>query len=161
MAGIQAVQKYNQFEKLMAGEAERQWTDASAGNHVFYLAKGSYTPSAAHTTVANLGVADVDYIATGEGMPIIVATPTLDDTTTPGTTYWNSADANFGSNVTISAKFLICAQPVAASGTPVSDATDKLLWYCDLDNTTTSTEVSSSGSTFNVAPATNGWIKST
>ncbi len=155
---IGTVTKYNQWEDITGGAANRQWDDATAGNIMFVLAKASYTPSAAHTTVANIGIADVDYIATGDGAPIAATTLDVDATTTPGTTYYDSDAANFGANVTISAKYLIAVQPVTA-GTFASTA--KLLWYVDLDTTSTSSEVSSTASTFSVDASVNGWLSST
>ena len=152
---IGTVTKYDQFESIMAGESERQWEDATAGSCMFILVGNAYTPASTHTTTTNL----TDVITAGDGAPINVTTPTLDDTTTAGTTYWDSLAADFGADVTVTAKYLVCIQPVTAA--TYSATTSKVLWYVDLDDTTTSTEVSSIGAAFKVNPSANGWIKST
>lgn len=149
------VTKYNQLEKQIGADAERQWDDATAGNIMFCLADAAYTPAATHTTTADVGA---NLITTGDGAPIAATSLAIDNTTTPGTTYYDSADANFGASVTISAKWLIAVQPVTA-GT-FSATTSKLLWYVDLNNSSGSAEASSTASDFIVYAPTNGWIKS-
>lgn len=149
------VTKYNQFEKLIGDTANRQWNDATAGNIMFCLAHAAYTPAATHTTTTDLGA---NVITAGDGAPIAATALAIDDTTTPGTTYYDSADANFGAAVTVSAKWLIAVQPVTAN--TFSATTSKLLWYVDLNNTSGSTEASSTASDFIVYAPTGGWLKS-
>lgn len=148
-----AVTKFNQMESVLLANADRQWDDATAGSCMFVLAKDTYTVAATHTTISNVGIADTDYIATGDGAPVAVATPTIDATTTPGTTYLDSDPANFGSTVTITAKYLLCVQPVVA-GTVAS--TSKLLWYVDLE--TLGGSKSSTSSDFLINQPANGWL---
>jgi len=150
---IGTVTKYNGLEKQLFDAANRQWNDATAGNIQFCLCGNGYTPVATHSTTANL----TDLITSGDGAPIAATTLTIDDTTTPGTTYYNSDSANFGGSVTITAKYLIAVQPVSAG--IFSASTSKLLFYVDLDTSSGSAEVSSSSSIFEINPATNGWFK--
>lgn len=154
---VGAVTKYNQLEKQLAADANRQWDDTTAGNIMFCLADQTYTPAATHTTTNDVGAA---LISTGDGATRIAATSlAIDNTTTAGTTYFDSADVTWGSSVTITAKYLICVQPVTAN--TFSGTTDKLLFYVDLDTTSTSSTISSVASTFTVFAPTNGWFKTT
>lgn len=149
---IGTVTKYDKGVSTLLKNADRQWDDATAGNIMFCLAKAVYTPSTTHSTVADLGVADTGYIATGDGAPINAPSPSLDDTTTPGSVYFDSLAANFGNPVTITAKYLVAVQP-AVAGTFASTA--KLLWYVDLE--TGGGSVSSTNSEFVINTPTNGW----
>ena len=150
------VTKFNQWEDVIGGDANRQWDDSTAGNVMFYLADGAVTPGATDTTIDDIGIYGTNTITAGDGAPI--AATALAITPSGGTTYYDSAAANFGASVTISAKWLIATLPVAAN-TPASTA--KLLWFVDLDDTSGTAEVSSTASTFSIAPTTNGWIGST
>jgi hypothetical protein len=152
---IGTVTKYNGFEKQIAADANRQWDDATAGNIMFCLCGNGYTPAATHTTTANL----TDLITSGDGAPIAASSLAIDNTTTPGSTYFDSADVNFGSTVTITAKYLIAVMPVTAGTFDAS--TGKLLFYVDLDTASSSAEVSSVASDFVIYTPANGWIKST
>jgi len=147
------VTKYNSLEKALFDTANRQWNDATAGNIMFCLCGNAYTPAATHDETADL----TDLITSGDGAPIAATTPAINNTTTPGTTYYDSDDANFGAAVTILAKYLIAVQPVTA-GT-FSATTGKLLFYVDLDTTSSSAEVSSTASDFVVYAPNNGWFK--
>jgi hypothetical protein len=150
------VTKYNQLESVIFGTAGRQWDDSATGSCMFVLAKSTYTPSTAHTTLANVGSAGVDYITTGDGSPIALATPTIDKTTTLGTTYFRSADADFGSAVTIAAKYLLCVQPVDAN---IIATTAKLIFYVDLNTIDTGSSASSSADVFKVNTPSLGWFR--
>ncbi len=153
---VGTVTKYNGFEKQIAADANRQWDDATAGNIMFCLVGAGYTPSATHGTTNDLGA---NVITAGDGAPIAATSLSIDNTTTAGTTYFKSADVNFGNNVTITAKYLVAVMPVAA-GT-FSATTSNLLFYVDLDDTSGSSTVSSSASDFVIYQPTNGWIKMT
>lgn len=149
------VTKYNQLESIIFSASYRAWDHADAGSVMFMLAKETYTPLATHTTVANIGTAGVHYITTGsDGEPIAAASRTLDASTTPGTTYFKSANADFGSNKTISAKYLIAILPITAN---VFASTAKLLWYVDLNDATTSSVVQSAASDFIVNMPSYWW----
>lgn len=152
---VGTVTKYNGFEKQIGADANRQWDDATAGNIMFCLAGSAYTPAATHSTTADLA----GVITTGDGAPIAATALAIDNTTTAGSTYYDSADANFGTTVTITAKYLIAVMPVTA-GT-FDAATSKLLFYVDLNTASGSATVSSTASDFLVYAPANGWIKST
>lgn len=147
---IGAVTKYNQKEKVLGGTANRQWDDATAGSCLFILCDENYGFDATHTTAANL----TGVITAGDGAPINVANPVIDDTTTPGTTAYSSDDANFGAAVTISAKWLVCVQPVTA-GTYATTA--KVLTCVDLNTDSASAVLTSSASDFSIPPNASGW----
>jgi hypothetical protein len=152
---VGTVTKYNQLEKQIFADANRQWDDATAGNIMFCLVGNGYTPAATHTTTADLST---NLISAGDGATRVAATGlAIDDTTTAGTTYYDSADVTWGTSVTITAKYLVCVQPVAANTFDAS--TSKLLFYVDLDTTSGSATVSSVASTFTVFAPTNGWFK--
>ena len=152
---IGTVTKYNGFEKLIAADANRQWDDSTAGNIMFCLAGNGYTPAATHSTTADLA----DVITSGDGAPVAATGLAIDNTTTPGSTYFDSDDMSFGTSVTITAKYLIAVQPVTANSFDAS--TSKLLFYVDLDTTSSSAEVSSVSSDFVIYAPANGWIKMT
>lgn len=144
------VQLYNQcFERLLQ-DADDQWDVAGSTSFAFLLAKASYTPSDAHTTIANLGVAGTDWINSGDGSPIVVPSRSVDQAS--GVVQMKAGNANFGSAVTIVAKYLICVMGDAAGIL----STDPLLWYQDLSQEGGSAQ--SSASDFVVqAPANNIW----
>jgi len=150
---IGTVTKYNSLEKTIFDTANRQWNDATAGNIMFCLCTNAYTPSATHSTTANLA----GTITSGNGAPIAATALAIDNTTTAGTTYYDSADADFGSSVTITAKYLVCVQPVTAN--TFSTSTSKLLWYVDLDTASGSASVSSTASIFKINAPNLGWFK--
>ena len=150
---VGTVTKYNSLEKALFSSANRQWDDAAAGNIMFVLAGAAYTPSPAHATAANL----TNVIVAGEGAPIAATGLSIDSASVPGSTFYTSANANFGAVVTITAKYLIAIQPVTPG---VYDAaTAKLLFYVDLDTTGPAATVSSTASEFLVYAPANGWFK--
>lgn len=150
---IGSVQPYNQAFGILLGDAGRQWDDAAAGSLFFCLADENYTPSLAHTTTDDIGAA---LITEGDGAPIPVTNAAVDDTTEAGSTFLQTDHADFGTDVTIEAKYLICAQPVTAN--TFSATTSKLLWIVDLDDSTTSATVASNPD-FAILQPVNGWIK--
>lgn len=146
------VTKYNTLDSLF-DTANMQWNDATAGNIMFCLVTSSYTPVATHSTTSNLGA---NIIIAGDGAPVAATSVVLDSATTPGRTYFDTANVAFGNPVTITAKYLVAVQPVTP-GT-FSATTSKLLFYVDLDDTSPSSSASALASTFTVfAPAT-GWF---
>lgn len=145
------VQLYNQAFSLLAADANTQWDAAASTSFTFILAASTYTPADTHTTVANLGVADTDWIQTGDGAPIVV--PTRSITSVSGATRFLAGNANFGSSVTVTAKYLVCIE-----GDTTVTSTDNLLWYQDLSQEGGS--ASSSTSDFVVqAPANSIWFQ--
>jgi hypothetical protein len=148
---VGAVTKYTHLWDVLLGEANRQWDDATTGNIMFGLVTNGYTPSAAHTTAGDLST---NIITTGDGVPVNAASTAVN--VSAGYTWITSGDAVFGDPVSITAKYLVCMQPVVA-GTYASTA--KLLWYVDLDDTSGSTSITSTASEFTVHTPTNGWIR--
>ena len=134
--------------------SSRQWDDPATGNIMFILANHTYTPNISHATVANVSY----YIPSGDGAPINATSLAMNTQTgvNAGDIYCTSDAANFGSSVTITAKYLICVQPVTA-GTLAS--TSKLIFYVDLDTTSSSTDVSTTAGQFTIIPSASGWFK--
>lgn len=154
---VGTVTKYNQLEKQLFDTANRQWNDAATGNIMFCLVTNGYTPAATDATTASLGA---NLISSGDGAARIAAAGlTVDNTTTPGTTYYDSADVTWGTSVTITAKYLVCVQPVMAN--TFDAATSRLLFYVDLDTTSSSSSVSATAAPFTVVAPANGWFKTT
>ena len=147
---VQATQLYDGANEILLEDATEQWDEAAA-DYMFILAKDTYTPSDAHTTVANVGTGDVHWIETGDGAPIAAGTRTVGFT--GADTFMDSADADFGDPVTITAKYLICI--LSATGTVQS--TDKLIFVNDL--VTEGGNASSSAAAFKVTAPANGWFK--
>ena len=146
------VTKYNGLEKQITADANRQWDDASAGHIMFCLCSNAYTPAATHSTTADLA----GLITTGDGAPLAATALAIDNTTTAGTTYFDSADANFGSAVTITAKYLVAVMPVTA-GT-FDAATSKLLFYVDLSTNSSTASLSTVSNPFVITAPENGWF---
>jgi hypothetical protein len=105
------------------------------------LLTSDYTPSAAHSTWADVSAdecADADYAekaVSGESVTAASGTVTVD-----------TDDISFGSNVTITAKYLVLVK-----GTAGSLATDAVLvGYCDLNTADPGDSVSSTAAGFAV-----------
>lgn len=131
----------------LLANAQAKW-DNGAANYAFILLDNAYTPSDAHASYSAVSAnecGDADYA------PIAVGSRTL--TNTSGTIYADSADANFGSSVTIAARYLVCV-----AGNPASlQAADPLVFYQDL-RTEDDGNVASTNSNFVVSAPTNGWF---
>jgi hypothetical protein len=145
------VEKYNNFEKYLFDTGSRQWNDATTGSNMFCLCTSAYTPADTHALTSDLA----GLITSGDGAPINVVSPVINETAVPGFTYYDSDDADFGSAVTITAKWLVCVQPVTA-GT-FSATTSRLLWRVDLN---TSGSFISTAGLYKIFAPTNGWIRS-
>lgn len=126
------------------------------GTTNFYAAllKGAYTPAATHDQWGDVSAqvcTDADYNEVAlAGADVL---PTGAGLTTDATKNVDANDVDYGSTVTISAKYL-----VVVSGTPTTPgATDKLLGYVNLETTGTSAnEVSSTNGDFQVQWNANG-----
>lgn len=160
---VGTVQLYDQCNARLAAHANKQWDDPSANAFVFVLVGDTYTPSDAHTTVANLGTggsasavqADTaDWISSGDGAPIVV--PSRSVAAVAGSAQFRGGNAAFGNPVTIpGVKYLVCVDAADFGGSGVQ-ATDSLLFWVNL-RTEDSNEVSSSASEFTVnAPDVGG-----
>ena len=145
------VQLYNHCFERICQDADVQFDVTTTGNWCWLLATSSYTPADTHTTVADLGA---NYITAGDGAPLErgVTSVAIDNAT--GVTQFKAGNANFGSTVTITAKYLILAQANSASVT----GTDLIVFYQDLDDTGGSAQSSSSDFVVN-APANNIWFQ--
>jgi len=152
---IAPVKKYNNLEKNLFSAVERQWDDLATGSNMFMLATNVYTPDVAHQTTNDV----TGKVISGDGIPIAVLSPSIDSVSVAGTTSFSSAAANFGAAVTITAKYLICIQPLVAN--TFSLTTSKLLWYVDLDDTNATASLSSTASDFIINAPTNGWFSIT
>jgi hypothetical protein len=73
-------------------------------------------------------------------------------TVATGVVQFHTAIVNFGTNVTITTKYLVCIQ-----GTVTVSGTADTMWFLDLDTTSSSSEVSSVSSDFTVDDAATGW----
>ena len=143
------VQLYNQAFSTICASANTQWDTASG--FAFVLAKSTYTPLDTHTTLANVGTGDVDYIVTGDGAAILV--PSLAIVNSSGNTQFNAGNANFGASVTITAKYLLCVE-----GDATLAGTDKLIFWQNLD-TSGGSAVSSASDFVVQAPAGSTWFQ--
>ena len=128
--------------------AQAQWDDPTADSFAWVLLTDAYVPSDAHDTYSDISaneVTDADYAAkevTGRVINTVGANNWLD-----------SADAIFGPNVTIEAKYLVCVQGDKDSLV----AGDELVFYIDLR--TEGGTVSSTNSDFTVQGPANGWAR--
>jgi hypothetical protein len=146
------VQLYNHCFERLCQNADVQWDVTTAGNWCWLLATSSYTPADTHTTVNDLGA---NYITAGsDGGPLERGSTSVAIDNSSGVIQFKAGNANFGSNVTITAKYLIACQ-----GDPSAITTsDIILFYQDLDDTGGSAQSSSSDFVVN-APANNIWFQ--
>jgi len=117
------------------------WDDATRAS-AFVLVKDSLSISGTLSTYGDIAgheVTDPDYA------PIPCANRTV--TRQSGVLYFSSDAADFGSTVTITAKYLVCLYGDSAN----LSGTDPLLWYVDLNTGSGSVQVQSA--LFRVTPA--------
>lgn len=131
-------------ESLLTDNANQiDWANDTV---VAVLLGAGYTPSAAHSTYADISanvIADAGYApATVTGKTSVLSA---------GKILWDAADISFGTNVTLTAKYVVL---VKRAGGALA-GTDRVIGYCDLDTTSSSSTVSSTNSTFQVN-TTNG-----
>lgn len=108
---------------------------------VAVLLSPSYTPSLAHSTWADLSatqIADAGYA------PVVLTGKT--SVLSAGKVLWDCADINFGSNVTLTAKYVAIVKRAAGA----LAGTDRIIGYCDLNDASGSATVGSINSTFQV-----------
>lgn len=148
------VQLYNHCFERLCQNADVQWDVTTAGNWCWLLAKSTYTPADTHTTVADLGVAGTDWINTGDGAPLERGTTSVAIDNATGVIQFKAGNANFGSAVTITAKYLVLCQGNSAS----VSGTDIILFYQDLSQEGGSAQSSSSDFIVN-APANSIWFQ--
>lgn len=136
---------YNTGKEALLTDNANQITWATDTIVAVLLGSG-YTPAATHSTWADLSAQHV----TGTNYAPVALTGKT-STRTGGTILWDCDDINFGSNVTVTAKYVAIVKRVGGSLT----GTDQVIGYCDLDNASGSATVSSTNSTFQVN-TTNG-----
>lgn len=108
---------------------------------VAVLLGNGYTPSLSHTTFADISshqISDAGYA------PVVLTGKA--STLTSGKVLWDCADISFGTNVSITAKYVAFVKRAGASLV----ASDRYLGYVDLDTASTSATVSSVNSNFAV-----------
>lgn len=126
-----------------------------AGNHAFVLVNKTYTPSDTHTAYSNISANVIAPSGTqSQGAPIAVGAKAVNRSGAQA--QLDSNDADWGTSATITAKYLVCVRGNASS-LPLN-ATDRLVFWLDLDTTSSTSSVSSNNSTFKVAPPTAGWL---
>lgn len=113
---------------------------------VAVLLGNGYTPAATHSTWADVSAQHV----TGTNYAPVALTGKT-SANTSGTILWDCADINFGSNVTVTAKYVAIFKRAGGALT----STDQYIGYCDLENASGTATVSSTNSTFQVN-TTNG-----
>lgn len=150
---IGSVVTYNGFVKQVSGDANRQWDDATAGNIMFCLCSNAYTPSRAHSTTSDLA----GIITAGNGAPISATGLSINDTDVAGETRYKSNSADFGSVVTITAKYLVAVMPETAG--VFSSSTGKLLFYVDLNTASASSSAIAVDGPFVIDAPASGWAK--
>lgn len=100
-----------------------------------------YTPSLTHSTWADLSanqIADAGYA------PVALTGKT--SVLSAGKILWDCADISFGTNVTLTAKYVAIVKRAGGSLT----GTDRIIGYCDLNDASGTATVGSINSTFQV-----------
>lgn len=132
---------YNSGKEALLSDNANQITWATDTVVAVLLGSG-YTPALTHTTWADMSAQHV----TGTNYaPVALANKT--SVRTGGTILWDCDDINFGSNVTVTAKYIAI---VKRAGGALA-GTDQLIGYCDLDNTSGTATVSSTNALFQVS----------
>lgn len=119
--------------------------DWASDTIVAVLLGTGYTPLATHSTYADMSaqvIADAGYA------PVVLTGKT--SVNTAGTILWDCADISFGTNVSLTAKYVAIVKRAAGA----LAGSDRLIGYCDL-NVGGGLTVSSTNSTFQVS-TTNG-----
>ena len=145
------VQLYDGCFDQICGNGNDQWDLTTTGNWCWLLATSSYTPSDTHSTVADLGA---NYITSGDGAPLERGSTSVAINNASGVTQFTAGNANFGSTVTITAKYLVLCNGNSAS----INSSDPIVFYQDLEDTGGSAQSSSSDFVVN-APANNIWFQ--
>ena len=132
----------------------RPWDTPDVGAFMFVLASSAYTPNFVHDDMTDV----TGEIVAGDGAPIDATTRTITVSGSPTRTRYNSDDANFGTSVTVTAKYLLCVKP-DTPGSFVNDATTKLAWYVDLEVASPDPgDPSSTASDFRINQPAEGWF---
>lgn len=148
-AGI--VQKFEgAMRHMMAVANNAQWDDPAVP-FAFILLDVSWTPSDADNSYGSLSVHEC---ASPDYAPKAVTGRTIAGT--GHNCFADSADAIFGSLVTISARYLVCVQ-----GDPAAlVAGDAAIFWVDLDTTAGALNKSSAADNFALQAPASGWFNS-
>ena len=131
---------YNTGKEALLTDNANQVTWAT-DTIVAVLLGAAYTPAATHSTWADVSAQHV----TGTNYtPVTLTNKT--STRTGGVILWDCDDLNFGSNVTVAAKYVAIVRRTGGALT----TNDQLIGYCDLNTTSGTATVSSTNSTFQV-----------
>lgn len=129
---------YNTGKEALLADNANQINWASDTIVAILLGTG-YTPANTHSTYADVSaseIADVGYA------PVVLTGKT--SVNTAGTILWDCADISFGTNVSLSAKYVVL---VKRAGGALA-GTDQLIGRCDLNTANGTAVVSSTNSTF-------------
>ena len=122
---VGAVKLYDEGLELLTKDTGHNWDGSSTFQ--FALMVDAHTFDRTHVTWTTI-LANV-HGATGGYDEIVVANAAVANTT--GSIWFNSDDANFGTSVSISARWLVCVRTASAvAGTLVG--TDELIFCVDL-----------------------------
>ena len=125
------------------------WVGASPGYYAeLYLQAGADPTDswATRTNITHTVCSDGDYAAKDVASRTIAGTAPQCE--------FKSNIINFGATVTITAKYLIVLEGDEAS----PQSTDELVFWVDLDTTSTTSQVSSTSAAFTVDDSANGWF---
>lgn len=136
---------YNSGKEALLTDNAGQ-VDWVADNIQAVLLTAAYTPDVTHSTWANLSA---NHASGTNYAPKDLTNKTV--VRTGATILWDCDDINFGSAVTVTAKYMAIVKRAGAS----LASTDVLIGYVDLDNASTSATVSSTNAVFQVN-TTNG-----
>jgi hypothetical protein len=131
---------YNTGKEALLTDNANQITWATDTIVAVLLGNG-YTPAATHSTYADISahvIADAGYA------PVVLTGKT--SVNTAGTILWDCADISFGTNVSLTAKYVVFVKRAGGSLT----GTDQLIGYCNLNTTSGTATVSSTNSVFAV-----------
>jgi len=136
----------NTIENFMDGTTAL-WEAGNWYAELYMQAGANPTDSwATRSQITHTVCSDGDYAAKDVGSAAVGGTPPQCE--------FASAIINFGSSVTITAKYLIVLEGDEAS----PGGTDDLVFWVDLDTTGATAEVSSVSSDFTVDDSANGWF---
>jgi hypothetical protein len=115
--------------------------DWDTDSHYAHLFDNTYTPALTHDTWADTA-AGTNEVTDGDYTAQAMATEAVNGGTATATGNCDAGNVTYGTNVTITARYLIIRTGTATPGT-----TDKLVGYVELD---TGADVSSTNGTFEV-----------
>ncbi len=149
---ISKVTAYNQMLGVLLGDPTKQWNDSVVGAFMVVVCDNTYSPNPGHTTSFDLA----GVITVGDGAPVNLTGRSLDSATTPAETLFKSNNIDFGSAVTLTGKYIVLVQPAVAG--VFDGSNDKLIWYFDLDDSSSSAQIDVVADEFIYTMPSNGWM---